>query len=142
MKRGNLYLALLALPSIFFAVLSAQLICGRGPVEMRAPATVISNGYSAQKPSETYLLFLADIRALLPSGASVAVLGPNLELAPMDYLLAIGQLPRNDVLPRQDLAGGRGGAPRFVAAFLQDFEDARYRMIAVVPSGRLYEVRR
>jgi hypothetical protein len=142
MKRDDLCLAVLAAASIFFLVSFAQLIRRRGPVEMRAPATVISNGHVAQRPLEPYLLFLAEIRRLLPVGASVAVIGPASELGPMDYLVAIGQLPRNIVEPRQDLHKGEREVPRFVAVYVQEFRDDRYRMIAVVPSGHLYEVRR
>ena len=79
---------------------------------------------------------------MLPAEATVGVLGPHAgtEVAPMDDLIAIGQLPGNDVVSASAYLDRTIPPPRFLAVQLRDYSDDRYRVVAVLESGRLYEL--
>ena len=129
--------------SIFFLARSARLIASRGPIEFKAPATIVSNGDVAQRPLDRYLLFLADVRRRVPAGASIAVLGPDpgFLYGSFDHRVAIGQLPGNDVLPLRAVVDRGNEPPRFFAVFQTVSRDERYRPVASLPFGNLYELR-
>lgn len=139
---ARLSTALLTAASLHFLLLETRIVRSRGPIVWERPATVVSNSHPGQRPNAPFLLFLKDVRGLLPAGATVAVIGPNVRdtSAPLDDLVAIGQLPRNDVLPSWT-AVQEGSAPRFLAVYRGTNEDARYRLFAILEAGRLYELR-
>ena len=139
--RVRLQAAGLASAALFFLFLNARLIASRGPIELRSPATVISNSHPAQRHSAPFVTFLRDAGRLLPEGASVAVIGPSAESGEdaIDYLIAIGQLPRQSVERWQAAVDGSGKGPRFLAVYGREYHDARYRPMATLPSGALFE---
>jgi hypothetical protein len=134
----------LAFASLAFLVLEARLIHSRGPIEWRAPETTVSNGPPIQRQDIPFFRFLRQVRRVLPEGATVGVLGPHAgtEVAPMDDLIAIGQLPGNDVVPVRAYLDRRIPPPRFLAVQPRDYSDDRYRVVAILESGRLYERKR
>ena len=142
--RRKLPAAILAAASLFFLVLSARLIHARGPIVWEAPSTVVSNSHPSQRHAVPFLLFLRDVRDRLPPGARIAVLGPDVrnDSAGLDDLIAIGQLPRNDVLPAWAFLDRRIPPPQFLAVQVEDYSDDRYRLAAVLEGGRLYERKR
>jgi hypothetical protein len=142
-RRSRLSAAILAAASACFLLLSVRLIRSRGPIEWVAPSTVLSNSHPAQRNATPLLLFLRDVRPLLPPGARVAVIGPDArnDSAPLDDLIAIGQLPRNDVVPFRGAVDRTIPPPEFLAVHLWDYSDDRYRVVAVLETGRLYELR-
>jgi len=140
-SRPRLSAIILGASSLYFLLLTTRVIRSRGPIEWVAPSTVLSNSHPGQRGGVPFLLFLADVRRVLPSGASVAVIGPDIgnDSAPLDDLVAIGQLPRNDVVSWWATRDRRTPLPRFLAVLGSDFSDDRYRLIAVLETGRLYE---
>jgi hypothetical protein len=141
--RRRVLLAILLLAAGRFLVLSARWARARGPIELRAPATVVSNSHPAQRALVPYLLFLREVRRRVPAGSTVATIGPDPSETTgiPDPLIAIGQLPANPVVSFPSAADEGQSPPRFVAAYRREFEDPRYRMIAILPYGRLYEIR-
>ncbi len=139
--RRRLPAAILGAASLFFLALSARLIHARGPIVWEAPSTVVTNSHPSQRHAVPFLLFLRDLRDRLPPGASIAVIGPDVrnDSAPLDDLIAIGQLPRNDVVPVWAFLQRKIPPPRFLAVQLEDYSDDRYRLIASLEGGRLYE---
>ena len=134
----------LAVASLVFLVLELRLIRSRGPIRWQAPDTVVSNGHPAQRLSLPFLRLLREMREALPPGARVAVIGPNAGTpwASMDDLLAIGQLPRNDVVAGQTLVDGGSSPPRFLAVDHPGHSDDRYRLVFSNGTGCLYELKR
>ncbi|HKD19008.1 MAG TPA: hypothetical protein VKG23_14240 [Thermoanaerobaculia bacterium] len=138
---GGTSAAVLSVAAIVFLALEIRLIRSRGPIQFRAPETTVSNGALAQLPDIPFFRFLRQVKGLLPPGATVAVLGPNVgnELSPLEDLIATGQLPLNDVVSSRAYLDRTIAPPQFVAVMLHDQSDDRYRVVAVLPSGRLYE---
>jgi hypothetical protein len=139
--RGRLQQAGLAGAALFFLTLTVRLIASRGPIELRAPETVLTNSHPAQRHSAPFILFLREVGRRLPEGASVAVIGEGTGTGEdmIDYLLAVGQLPRQSVELWQGASGGSGGGPRFLAVYGREYHEARYRPMATLPSGVLFE---
>jgi hypothetical protein len=111
-------------------------------VRLRPPATVVENAPGAMGRSSGFLLFLRAAESALPAGASVVVLGdrgPGTDAA-SDTLIAVGQLPRQEVLSPARLGGEvpRPQLPRYVVAFGRPLEDPRYRLFRELPGGFLY----
>ena len=126
-------------------------LCGwfsidRGPIEWKSPATVVSNGNPASLDHEPFLLFLQSMRRRLPAGATVVVLSPESAREPPDgisYLLAVGQLPEQVVLPWTVLRDPGAQPPQYVATFLRAMNDGRYRIVdQSSPRYRFYELAR
>jgi hypothetical protein len=136
--------AVLASSSILFLALLGRRIVSTGPIGWTAPRTVVSNGPFGQRSAEPFLLFLRSVRPLLRAGTRVAVIGPGARsgASSLDDLIAIGQLPRNDVVPARAAVERRIPPPEYLAVHLWDGSDDRYRIVAVLESGRLYELRR
>lgn len=132
---------MLAVAAIVFVALELRLIRSRGPIRWRAPDTVVSNGHPAQRLSDPLLRVLRDASEVLPPGASVAVLGPNAGTpwAVMDDLLALGQLPHNEVVPGQTVLDGRSAPPRFLLTDHPVAADDRYRLLVSLGKGGLFE---
>ena len=138
---GRRSAAILAAWALGFLVLAAGVVRSRGPVEWRAPTTVVSNSHAGQRGAVPFLLFLWEVRSHLPPGATIAVVGPNLQndSGPLEDLITIGQLPRNDVVPARMALEKTIPPPRFLAVFGGTHTDDRYRLVAVLEAGRLYE---
>jgi hypothetical protein len=143
-ERQRASAAILGVAAVVFLVLEVRLIRSRGPVQLRAPETTVSNGPPAQRVDIPLLRFLRQVRGVLPRGATVAVLGPNVRtaLAPSDDLIAIGQLPHNDVVSARAYLERLIPPPQFVAVLLGEYSDDRYRVAAVFELGHLYERKR
>jgi hypothetical protein len=135
--------AILSVASLAFLVLEARLIRSRGAVEWRAPETTVSNGPPAQREDIPFFRFLRQVRKVLPAEARVGVVGPHAgtQIGPMDDLIAIAQLPHNDVVSASAYLDRRISPPRFLAVQRRDYSDDRYRVVAVLESGRLYELK-
>lgn len=127
-----------------FLALCAWFSIDRGPIEWKAPATVVSNGNPASLDNEPFLLFLQSMRGRLPAGATVVVLSPDSAREPptgISYLLAVGQLPDQVVLPWTVLRDPHAQPPRYVATFLRAMNDGRYRIVdQSSPKYRFYEL--
>ena len=142
--RRRLSAGILTAAALLFLILELRLIRSRGPIGWHAPDTIVSNGHAAQRLSVPFLRFLRRVRESLPPDASVAVLGPNAGTgwAPMDDLIAIGQLPRNDVVAGQTAVDGKSSPPRFLAVDRPGYADDRYRLIVPIGAGGLFERKR
>jgi hypothetical protein len=92
----------------------------------------------AQRASIPFLRFLRAVQPHLPSEGTVAVLFPQLAGDMTPYLIAIGQLPDQKVLPPAALGDG----PEWVACFGQCVADPRYRHVASVEGGSLFRRKR
>jgi hypothetical protein len=141
-RRPGFAALVLAASSLAFLVLEARLIRSRGAIEWRVPETTVSNGPPIQSQEVPFFRFLRRVRTMLPAEATVGVLGPHAgtEVAPMDDLIAIGQLPGNDVVSASAYLDRTIPPPRFLAVHLRDYSDDRYRVVAILESGRLYEL--
>ncbi len=115
----------------------------RGPLTLRAPASVLSNAHWVMKAAEPYLLYLGSLRERLPEGATVVVLSPySKDDSPIgtSYLMALGQLPRQRVVPWTVLRDPAAAPPRYVAVFGRSFHDDRYRLLARTAGDELWEL--
>jgi len=136
--------AILTAWALGFLVLAARVVRSRGPIEWRAPSTVVSNSHPAQQAAVPVILFLREVRPLLPAGSSVVVFGgPNVgtESSTLDDLIAIGQLPKNDVVSSRQVQDRAIPPPRFLAVRAHTYSDDRYRVVAALGDGQLYELR-
>jgi hypothetical protein len=122
-------------------------ILGAGDIGLKAPRTIVSG--SPAGFYEPLLVFLGEMSRAIPPGATVSLAPPDGRDPHnwMDYMVAIGQLPRLKVvfaarfLPAGPTAAPIPGvgAPRFVACFGGEFHDRRYRLVRLFSEGRLYE---
>jgi hypothetical protein len=113
----------------------------RGPLTFRAPSTVLSNSHPGQPSPDAYLIFLGEAGRRLPRGAVVAVVPQRQGELAMGarYLMAVAQMPDQDVVPPTSLHGADAPQlPEWVASFGADFEDSRFRLAATIPGGALY----
>lgn len=118
--------------ALLFALLVVE-IARRGPLTLRRPATVLSNGVPVQRTTQPYLVFLDEVRRRLPRGATVAVVHAE-SPSPMPYLIAIGQLPDQTVLPPEAIGTDR---PEWVAAFGRAFSESGFRPVGTFSGGTL-----
>lgn len=126
--------------AVLFVLLCAE-VARHGPLTLRAPESVLSNTTQPQKDSEPYLRFLRWVASRVPPGATVAILTPEGPTASsLMYLIAVGQLPLQDVWPSV-AAHGNGVSPDCVAPYAQPFEDSRYRQVGSFQSGALFRTR-
>jgi hypothetical protein len=127
--------------AVLVGLLAAQIV-RRGPLELRAPRTVLSNSHPAQKAHEPYLLFLREVRSIIPRNAAITVI-PTDPTDITQYLIALGQLPEQRVLLPPVLGGPQPGTvpgPHFFAAQAADLPSGPYRLIRRLPGGNLYQV--
>jgi hypothetical protein len=113
-----------------------------GPLTLRPPATVLSHAHWVMQASEPYLLYLRSLRARLPAGASIVVLSPYSAQDPptgVSYLMALGQLPDQRVVPWTVLRDGVSKPPRYVGVFRRGFHDDRYRLVSSTADEQLWE---
>jgi hypothetical protein len=126
--------------AVLFVLLCAE-VARHGPLSLRAPETILSNTTQPQKDSEPYVRFLRWVASQVPPGATVAILTPESPTSmSLMYLIAVGQLPLQDVWPAV-AARGNGACPDFVAPYSQAFEDSRYRQVGAFQGGALFRAR-
>jgi hypothetical protein len=133
--RGKIRWAALASLAVALLVFIER----RGPIRLAAPRTVYSNGHPAQRYWEPYLLFLSDVRTVVPAGVRVLVLparGSN-DLIPFFYT-AIGQLPAQRIVP--PVVEFREAEPAdYVASYEGECRAPGYRELRRWSSGTLCE---
>ena len=120
--------------ALALAGVSVALLVGRGRLSLEAPRTIYSNAHPAQRASEPLLLLLKDARAVLPAAAAVVVLpaDPLADAGGM-YLIAVGQLPAQHVLPPDSI-----GSAEFVVSYGARADLPGFRRIRDFPSGSLF----
>jgi hypothetical protein len=114
----------------------------RGPLTLRAPVTVVSNSDPIQRLAEPYLVFLKEVGLRVPRGATIVVISPrqpNESSVGTTYLLALGQLASQIVLPEYALEPrGSSAGVEWVACFRSEFRDSRFRAAEALPGGMLF----
>jgi hypothetical protein len=93
--------------TLAFALTTATLalrIARAAPLSLHLPPTVLTNAHPASRPVAAYLIFLARVRWTVPAGARVRVVAPREPTGdiPMNFEIAVGQLPRQRVRPGND----------------------------------------
>ena len=98
-------------------------------------------------PTRVPLAVIPRLARFIPRGADVTCFRPAFGREQYDapsFLTAIGQLPRNHVLPpfAVTLHTPREQLTEYVIAIDEPFQHPAYKLIAQVPHGRLYKVER
>jgi len=115
-----------------FAALIRQIVA-TGPLTLRRPPTVLSNGRPEPAAFAPYLSFLSVVRKELPPGAVVAILLPADD---PDLLIATGQLPSNPIIRAGEPAWEKRAA--YIAAYEQPLPAGRGSLIDPTARGFLY----
>ena len=123
----------------------------RGGPFFDAPQTIVEHVERTERevgnPLRAPLLVIPRLARFLPRGATVTSFRP-LDGRERDdgasFLTAVGQLPRNRVLPpfSARLETPRPELVEYVIAIDGPFTHPAYRLVAEVPRGRLYKVER
>ena len=109
------------------------------PPTFSRPRTVVSNGDASF--NEPFLVFLSAVADAIPPGSSVAVVaapGRDPRNWP-DYILGVGQFPRQRLVFAGRFLPAGGDVPRFAACFGGEFPDPRFRLVRRLRGGNLYE---
>ena len=109
-------------------------IRSRGPLVLRAPATVVSNGLPPQKASVGYFLCLDKFRPRLQRGDRVSIVSPEY---PAPFLIAVGQLPDQVVTSGQSMDATRSNV-NSILAYRQTFDDPRFVIVEASGDCSLY----
>jgi hypothetical protein len=140
----DLLFSAVAAAGIAILLASGIVFCvSRGPLTLRHPATVLSNAHWVMKASEPYFLYLNSLRERIPAGATIVVLSPySADEMPSgtSYLMAVGQLPAQRVVPWDVLRNPAADPPRYVGVFRRGFHDDRYRLVSSGPDEQLWEL--
>jgi hypothetical protein len=141
--------------SIAVALLTAATIvrlAARGGPYFQIPQTVMDHVDRVDapyvvNPTRTPLAVIPKLARFIPRGAEVTCFRPSFGHAQYDapsFLAAIGQLPRNRVLPPFAVAPETpvGQLTEYVIAIDEPFQHPAYHLVAQVPHGRLYKVGR
>jgi hypothetical protein len=111
------------------------------PVTLSRPTTVLANAHPAIRSISGYLAFLGELKAALPSGATVEVLS---ERKDSECLIAIGQLTTQRVIwpcdTRQGFLSAKPGD--YVASFESPLATTAAKLVARTNSGFLYRLAR
>jgi hypothetical protein len=115
-------------------------ILGRGPLTFRRPATVMSNSHPGLPSPDPYILFLKQAAGRIPRGETVVfLLSRQGNDSPIGgpYLIALGQMPDQIVLPRTALSPD-SAPPDWVACFCAEFPNRRFQPAGSIAGGRLF----
>ncbi|MGZ4807748.1 MAG: hypothetical protein ACXVJO_15770 [Thermoanaerobaculia bacterium] len=141
----------IAIGALLLVVATVVRLWMRGGPFFDAPQTIVEHVERADRevgnPLRAPLLVIPRLARFLPRGATVTSFRPLNGRAHDDsasFLTAIGQLPRNRVLPpfSAGLETPRTELVEYVIAIDGPFTHPAYRQIAEVPRGRLYKVER
>jgi hypothetical protein len=116
-------------------------IMGRGPLTLRPPATVLSNSHPGLPSPDPYILFLKQAATRIPRDQTVVFILAHQELeSPTggSYLIALGQMPDQVVLPRTVLNPNSGAPPDWVACFGAEFPDRRFQRAETIAGGAIF----
>jgi hypothetical protein len=134
LRRGLRWVGMAALAAAQLAFLAA-----RGPLRLEAPRTVYSNGHPAQRAAEPYLLFLREVRGIVPAGATVRIRAArNAENSVPAFYMAIGLLPEQRVVSSLPELRAPGEAD-FVACYGGECAETGYREARRLAGGTLCE---
>jgi hypothetical protein len=142
-SRDLLFSAVAAVGVAALLTAAVRFCVSRGPLTLRAPASVLSNAHSVMQASEPYLLYLVSLRERIPAGATIVALSPDSKddsPTGIPYLLALGQLPAQTVVPWTVLRDPGAEPPRYVAVFRRGFHDDRYRLVSQTADDQLWEL--
>ncbi|HUP44685.1 MAG TPA: hypothetical protein VM779_04145 [Thermoanaerobaculia bacterium] len=118
----------------------------RGGPYLQPARTVLEHAGPEPHPLQDALVVVPEARALIPRGASVAVVRARAGQALDDgnYLTAVDLLPHHRVLPAFAADRGRAIAdlPEYVVALGTPFDHPHYGIVAGFPNGWLYRVQR
>lgn len=112
----------------------------RGPLTLERPSTVYSNGHPAQRRWVPFILFLGEVGARLPRGATVLLVQPPATDGwTLEYrrLLAEAELPDQNVVPVTAEQIEKRDSPMapYAAAFGGELHTARYGLLQRFPGG-------
>lgn len=148
-KGGRASIAIAAL--LLTAATVARFIARGGPY-FDPPLTIVDHvdrldAPDVANPLRTPLEVIPRLARQIPRGAEVTCFRPAAGLEQYDapsFLTAIGQLPRNRVLPpfTARLDTPRPLLAEYVIAIGQPFTHPAYRLVSEVPRGWLYKVER
>jgi hypothetical protein len=144
--------AAMASAFVLLTVATIVRLWSRGGPYLDAPRTIVDHvdrmdAPWVANPTRTPLEVIPRLARFIPRGAEVACFRPLAGQQQYDtpsFLTAIGQLPRNRVLPAFT---ARLDTPppllaEYVIAIDEPFTHPAYRLLAEVPGGRLYKVER
>jgi hypothetical protein len=137
--------------ALLLGVATVARLWTRGGSFFETPQTIVEHVERPEReignPLRAPLLVIPRLARFLPRGAEVTCFRPLSGREQYDgpsFLTAIGQLPRNRVLPpfTAALETPRPQLIEYVIAIDGPFTHPAYRLIAEVPRGRLYKVER
>lgn len=115
-----------------------------GPLQISMPPTILSYSAPGNRGLAPYLVFLARIRQSLPPQSTVIVetAAGYGSFPSSDYLIAVGQLPDQRVLPPPEhkIQLGIPAGIQFIATYHVNISSPRLRLVADLPNGQLYKV--
>ena len=124
--------------AVLFAAALVHRFHRRGGPYFARPRTVQDHVAPVPYPSRDVILLAERAAEIVPRGATVTAIQPS--LAPnydvTHWLTAVGMMPRHRVVPPDFAAAS---PPRYVLAVREPFADSRYRLIAELAEGRIYE---
>jgi hypothetical protein len=138
---------LFALTLLLIIALIARLKTRGGPYLGR-PRTLMEHAGPRPHETQAALLLLPKVRDRIPRGATVTCVRPVKGVTDPDdmpdYLVAIGQLPLQKVVPPffAMLTVPRESLPEYVVAVGAPFDHPYYHLVAEYPEGRLYALTR
>jgi hypothetical protein len=136
---------------LLLGLATVERLWSRGGSLFDTPQTIVEHVERPERevgnPLRAPLLVIPRLAHFLPRGAEVTAFRPLAGHEQYDgpsFLTAIGQLPRNRVLPpfTAGLETPRMQLVEYVIAIDGPFTHPAYRLIAEVPRGRLYRVER
>jgi hypothetical protein len=126
--------------TILLAVALCIRIASRGGPYFERPSTITEHVGAMHGDFDDVLVLCRRAASRMPRGASVACFRPN---GGDDYLIAVGQLPKQQVWPAYGAARDRkcDDVPAYVLAVREPFTHPCFVQIDEWPEGRLYRSR-